>query len=87
MATALISSGTLKPCHTARSYSGIAGPRVATAATCRIGSMLTPGTLPTTRQASTSSSTGKRIQRGGSWGARGSSRAGGPKKMPMKRSE
>ena len=50
--------------------------------------MVSAGTMPTTRQASTRNSTGKRIQRGGSCGVRGRSRGGGPKKTPwMKRSE
>ena len=49
--------------------------------------MLRPGSTPTTRQVSTSSSTGERIQRGGSWGARGSASLGAPKKIEMKRSE
>ena len=49
--------------------------------------MLIAGAIPTTRQASTSSSTGKRIQRGGSCGSRGRSSAGLPKKIEMKRSE
>ena len=37
------------------------------------------GMVPTTTQASTSSSTGTRIQCTGSWGWRGRLRAGGPK--------
>src|SRR5690625_60375 len=44
--------------------------------------------MPTARQASTSISTGKRIQRGGSWGVRGRAVAGGPKNAPLiRRSE
>ncbi len=44
--------------------------------------------MPTTRQASTSSSTGTRIQCGGSWGSRGRSSAFGPQNTStVKRSE
>ena len=46
------------------------------------------GHSPTSRTMATSSSTGRRIQTGGSWGSFGRSVAGGPKKtVTMKRSE
>ena len=50
--------------------------------------MVIAGRMPTTRQASTSNSIGKRIQRGGSCGVRGRPTGAGPKNTPwMKRSE
>ena len=53
-----------------------------------MGPMDQAGTTPTTTQASTSSSTGTRIQRTGSWGRRGQSVGGGPKNTSCpKRSE
>ena len=55
---------------------------------CRYGPTVAAGTMPTTRQVTTSTSTGKRIQRTGSCGSRGRSTGGGPKKTWwMKRSE
>src|SRR5690606_41323369 len=49
--------------------------------------MLIAGAIPTSRQTSTRTSTGKRIQRGGSCGARGRSSGSCPKNTLMKRSE
>jgi hypothetical protein len=51
------------------------------AATSRIGPIDQAGAMPTTRQASTSTSIGQRIQRGGSCGARGRSGEGLPNAM------
>ena len=50
--------------------------------------MVRPGTMPTTRQASTRNMIGNRIQNGGSCGSRGKSAGGGPKNTQwMKRIE
>ena len=68
----LIQSGRLKPCHTARSNSGSCPPTTGVAAVDRMSWMDHCGSTPTSRQASTSSSTGTRIQCGGSCGVRGS---------------
>ena len=89
MATRLICSGTLKPCHTARSKAGSVPPTTGAAALLSTALMDHCGTVPTTRQASTSSSTGTRIQWGGSCGWRGNSlQVFGPKNTStVKRSE
>ena len=68
MARTLIASGALKPCHRARLYSGGGPPSTACAATSRIGVTTCAGARPTSTHTATSSSTGTRIQRGGSWG-------------------
>ncbi len=79
-ATKLIASGRLKPCHTARLYSGSTPPTTGVAAAASSGPMDHAGATPTTRHTSTSSSTGTRIQCGGSCGCRGTSGPqGGPK--------
>ena len=88
IATTLIRSSGVKPCQTARLYAGVAGPSTARTAVSRAGPIVTAGAMPTTRQASTRSSTGNRIQRGGSWGVRGRPVGAGPKNTSrMKRSE
>ena len=87
-ATRLIANGRLKPCQTARLYSGSVSPTTANAAVPSTRPIDSSGTTPTTRQASTSNSTGTRIQCGGSWGVWGRSVARGPKNTStVKRSE
>ena len=76
-----MTSGTLKPCHNARLYSGSTPPTTGAAAAANIGPTDQAGATPTTRQTSTSNSTGTRIQCGGSCGSLGTaSPQGGPKK-------
>src|SRR3989344_5565407 len=87
-ATRLITNGVLKPCHTARLYVGSSPPTTGRAAAAREAPTDHAGNVPTTRQASTSSSTGTRIQCGGSCGGRGGAGGGGPKNTStVKRSE
>ena len=80
--------GMFQPCQMARLYSGRSPPTTGVAAAARKLPTAHAGSMPTTRQASTSSSTGTRIQCGGSCGSCGRSVALGPKKTSMvKRSE
>ena len=65
-ATKLIISGIFQPCQIARLYSGRSPPTTGVAAAARKPPMAQAGKMPTIRQASTSSSTGTRIQCGGS---------------------
>ena len=71
--------GAFQPCQIARLYSGKVPPTTGRAAAARIEPTTWAGKIPTSRQVNTSSSTGARIQRGGSWGVCGKSVAGGPK--------
>ena len=87
-ASTLISSGVVKPCQTRGCSRACASPSTERAAASRNGPIVTRGNDADHRQASTSSSIGKRIQRGGSCGSRGRLAGGGPKNTPwMKRSE
>ena len=87
VAIRLITSGRLKPCQTARLYSGSAPPTTGNAAVASSGPIVQAGSVPTSTQASTSSSTGTRIQCTGSCGGRGQS-GGAPKNTSWpKRSE
>ena len=87
-ASRLITMGALKPCHTARLNAGRSPPTTGRAAAARLAPTVVAGRTPTSRQVSTSSSTGTRIQRGGSCGVCGRSVAGGPKNTStVKRSE
>ena len=70
-ATKLIIRGRLKPCHTARSNAGRCPPTTGVAAAFRIFCTAHCGATPTSRQASTSTSMGTRIQCGGSCGGLG----------------
>ena len=85
----LIHSGRLKPCQTARSNPGSVPPTTGCAAVLRMWWIDHCGTMPTTRQASTSTSIGTRIQCGGSCGTRGRwAQVSGPKNTrAVKRSE
>ena len=84
-ATTLMPSGRLKPCQTARLNSGSSPPTTGRAAACKNLPTDHAGKMPTTRQASTSSSTGTRIQCGGSCGCIGRSVAGGPQNTSIAR--
>ena len=79
MAIRLMIIGALRPCQIARLYSGRVPPTTGRAAAASSGPMICAGNMPTSRQVNTSSSTGARIQRGGSWGVCGRSVAGSPK--------
>ena len=79
-ATKLIISGRLKPCHTAKLYSGNSPPTTGAAAVANNAPIDQAGATPTTKQTNTSSSTGTRIQCGGSCGVRGT--AGGAQVGP-----
>ena len=71
----------MKPCQTARLYSGVAAPSTDDTAACRKGPMVRPGMMPTTRHAITRNMTGNRIQNGGSCGSRGKLSGGAPRKI------
>ncbi|MNN64060.1 hypothetical protein D3C81_1794810 [compost metagenome] len=79
MATRLMIIGAFRPCQIARLYSGRVPPTTGCAAAASNGPTTCAGKIPTSRQVNTSSSTGARIQRGGSWGVWGRSVAVGPK--------
>ena len=79
MAIKLMIIGAFRPCQMARLYSGSSPPTTGCAAAASSGPTVCAGKIPTVRQVSTSSSTGARIQRGGSWGVWGKLVAGGPK--------
>ncbi|MND88639.1 hypothetical protein D3C80_806700 [compost metagenome] len=79
MATRLMIIGAFQPCQMARLYSGRVPPTTGRAAAANRGPTDWVGKMPTTRHVSTSSSTGARIQRGGSCGVWGRSWAVGPK--------
>ncbi|MNP00789.1 hypothetical protein D3C76_925850 [compost metagenome] len=79
MAIRLMIIGAFQPCQMARLYSGSVPPTTGRAAAASSGPTAWAGNMPTTRQASTSNSTGARIQRGGSCGVCGRSVAVGPK--------
>src|SRR3982751_4516191 len=81
----LISSGRLNPCHKARLYVGNSPPTTGVAAVARKAPTDHAGAMPTTRQISTSNSTGTRIQCGGSCGCFGTS--GGPQGGPKNTSK
>ncbi|MNE48825.1 hypothetical protein D3C80_1433130 [compost metagenome] len=66
MAIRLMIIGAFKPCQIARLYSGSVPPTTGRAAAASSGPTTWAGKIPTTRQVKTSSSTGARIQRGGS---------------------
>jgi len=84
----LMPSGRFKPCQTARLKAGSSPPTTGSAAAFRKAPTDQAGSTPTTRQASTSNSTGTRIQCGGSCGCIGRSVAGGPQNTStVKRSE
>mgnify|MGYP000712304131 CR=1 FL=1 len=68
-ATKLINRGVFRPCHSARLKAGSWPPTTGSAAASRKRPIDQAGSTPTTRQASTKSSTGTRIQWGGSCGA------------------
>src|SRR4051794_19981179 len=88
ISTALIKSLGGKPCQSLRLYCGRGGAKTACSAVSSSGAIVKAGTIPTTRQASTSSSAGKRIRNGGSRGVRETAVGGGPKNTSrMKRSE
>ena len=78
-AAAPVVGGTL-PAYSLAVWHGVT-PTTGAAAAASDGPIDRAGTMPTTRQVSTSSCTGTRIQRGGSSGARGRSVDGSPKKM------
>ena len=87
-AARLMRKGVLRPCQTARLKEGNSPPTTGKAAALRYLPTDHAGSMPTTRQASTSSSTGTRIQCGGSCGVSGRSVAAGPQNTSMvKRSE
>ena len=87
-ATRLITSGMFTPCQMARLYSGKSPPTTGRAAAARKAPTDHAGSVPTITHTSTSSSTGTRIQCGGSWGVRGRSVARGPQNTStVKRSE
>ena len=71
--------GAFQPCQMARLYCGNTPPTTGSAAAARIEPTTWAGKIPTSRQVNTNSSTGARIQRGGSCGMWGRSVAGGPK--------
>jgi hypothetical protein len=73
-----MSSAGVKPCHTASSYCGSCGPRIAWPAVASNGPIVTAGKVPTSTQAATSSAPGTSIGRG-SCGTRGRSSFTGPK--------
>ena len=75
---ALISSGALNPCQSARLYSGCM-PSVPFTIAASTGPMVQLGATPTARHTTTRTSTGTRSQRGGSCGVRVSP-TGGPLK-------
>ena len=80
-ATKLISSGIVKPCQTARLYAGALSPSTDLTAVARNGPIVSAGSTPTSRQASTRISIGKRIHGGASRGSCGSPDGAGPKKV------
>src|SRR5205823_1636013 len=87
-AIALISSAGVKPCQILSVNSGSAPPTTCREAAASEGPMESAGTTPTTRQRTTSTSTGTRIHFGGSSGCLGVLLDGGPKKTSTaKRSE
>src|SRR5574344_2886960 len=75
----LMISGALTPCQMAKSTGGKWPPTTGVAAACKMAPTVQAGKMPTTKQINTKSSTGTRIQCGGSCGVRGKSCAGGPK--------
>lgn len=79
MAIRLMIIGAFRPCQIARLYSGSTPPTTGKAAAASSGPTICAGKIPTSRQVNTSSSTGARIQRGGSCGVWGRSVAGSPK--------
>jgi hypothetical protein len=89
IAIALMSSGRLKPCQTARWYSGGDACSTAVAATCTSGPKVAAGSTPTTRHTSTSRATGSFMNSGGSWGCGRGTSFGSPWKNTswMKRTE
>ena len=88
-AVALMASGRLNPCHTARSKAGRGEPSTLAAASLRKGATVRPGKMPTIRQWATRITSGSRISRGASWGGYRGRLTGSPLKNTswMKRAE